>query len=364
MPLDTPPPLHHATNSPTSNPSTRITKTHTPSRASLDENHQSNHTHTVAGGKGKARAQDAILKPEWNHTYNEPFDREEGEGEEWCLICHSSGVWDRTVLPICLHSQFCFGCILRWSNMKPTCPLCLAKIGEFVIHDIRSDWDYIRYYLAPPRLPSCSTCTPPSDPSWATTRQRARQSRIATHADQEQILQFRKYIYRHSLYAKHVGSNAHTGYKPPPSPLQIKSNLSEWSRKITTFVRRELQLWPNVDAEFLAQYLVSLAQLFELASEEMANLLGEFVGGEEKGRHFAHELACWLRSRRERLEDYDNGPWLQYGTSTSDGSTRRKRRRIQEKEEEKEQGSREQVAQRRSRLLDRLERERALLFCK
>ncbi|CDR99534.1 hypothetical protein, partial [Sporisorium scitamineum] len=97
-------------------------------------------------GKGKARAEPHNIDLKSSHHYDdddeilsspqcdllmddEPDDQddhtsssatEEVDDEEssWCLICHTSPISDRTVLPQCLHSQFCFTCILRWIHIK------------------------------------------------------------------------------------------------------------------------------------------------------------------------------------------------------------------------------------------------------
>lgn len=71
-----------------------------------------------------------------------------------CLICLASSqdVEDRAILPACLHSLFCFPCILRWSQLKRSCPLCNRAIGPYLLHDVQSERDYKRYYLRPESL--------------------------------------------------------------------------------------------------------------------------------------------------------------------------------------------------------------------
>ncbi|GAK65195.1 uncharacterized protein PAN0_008c3412 [Moesziomyces antarcticus] len=290
--------------------------------------------------KGKRKASDAS-------------DTSTDDSSGWCLICHSDVV-DRTVLPRCLHSQFCFLCITRWCAIKPRCPLCQSDVGEYIIHAIRDDADYVRYHL-PPSLPSASM----SQGEVVRRRhivsqmQRARASRSHFEAS---ALERRKHIYRYGLYARHVGSNRHTSYRATPTPAQIKHDAATGgvvARRIASFVRRELQVWPHVDGEFLTRYLGSLLQVFGVSSDEAVRLLGEFLG-ERTARHLLHELECFLRSGKTELANYDASPWLQYPPPKNSVPAGRS--------EGTDGGEvREEVARRRQVLLDRLERERALL---
>lgn len=326
-----------------------------------------------SNGKGKSRAD------------TESIDE---SGGEWCLICHSSPLSDRTVLPTCLHAQFCFGCILRWANIKRKCPLCLADLGEYVIHQIRADDDFVRYFF-PPLPPSTTTASASSQVSSSAERassnaerrrvvrevQRARSLRhhpLTTDLEeqqQERALEFRKEIYRHGLYAKHVGSNRFTGYRVTPTPAQIKRSFTcddgdgKWGRRISTFTRRELSIWPNLDVEFLTKYIVSLLQVFDVTADETVRLVGEFLG-EKVGRHFLHELQCWLRSGKQRLSDYDRSPYLQYFPYRGKEERRGEGEGVSFSGEHngvRTESSREDVAARRATLLERLERERSML---
>ncbi len=189
-----------------------------------------------------------------DQTRDQPNSEQEEEDEPedvdtWCLICHSTPIVDRTVLPNCLHSQFCFECIVRWCTIKRRCPLCLAEIGDYVIHAIREDDDYLRYYLPP--LPLTQALAGIGAPSTAAlgvggsrrglvrqvqrARTQRRSSRAAGETDEEREreerrrLAKRKEIYRKGWYAKHVGSNRHTGYRPFPSPSEIRRSITTGS---------------------------------------------------------------------------------------------------------------------------------------
>ena len=90
------------------------------------------------------------------------------------------------------------------------CPLCSQAIGEYLIHSIRSRYDYRKHYLPPLR-----SSPPPSRPAQTNTvlqntRQRRRREREwgtrASESDEadklERSIAKRRWIYRHDLYAK------------------------------------------------------------------------------------------------------------------------------------------------------------------
>ncbi len=236
----------------------------------------------------------------------------EAELEASCIICLSY-LDDRTVLPVCRHAQFCFTCLLSWAQIKRKCPLCNAAIGEYVIHDIHADDDYQKYFLRPPAgeapilsadsatgvssasssrrssLPPSRTsatggsrpCTPtagsarPAAPPREALRAEAEFSRIDAEVAR------RRYVYRHRLYAKHVGTNRHTRFRASlrPQDFQVELHSSaagsgpsssfsasasagaagrsararevqaesakEALTRAATFVRRELRVWPK-----------------------------------------------------------------------------------------------------------------------
>lgn len=177
-------------------------------------------------------------------------------------------------------------------------------------------------------------------------------------------LERRRYIYRHELFAKHVGSNRHTQYRPCPTPAHVRHS-SDTARRIKLFLKRELSLWPQIDADFLTTYMLSLLQVFTIDADETVRLTSEFLG-ERTARHVLHELECFLRSGKRKLRFYDASPYLQYPPPRA-ATLKRRRERERERAEtapgETEEGSkrRRQVARRREVLLSRLERERALL---
>ncbi|KAF5368010.1 hypothetical protein D9758_004375 [Tetrapyrgos nigripes] len=256
------------------------------------------------------------LEKEKDASEEIPEDLEENN----CSICLQP-MRDRTLLPVCSH-EFCFECLLIWSEKSRRCPLCTQNMGEHVIHHIRGRYDYQKHYLPPLRskspqmLPMARTRAPTIHrriPREIRERSR-RERREREEADRlDRAIERRKWIYRHDLYAKHVPSNSYTRYRPCPTPGQFSSSQDLISRA-TSFLRRELRVWPDLDVEFLTTFTISLMKSIDIRSESAVKLLAEFLDIDEpyvEGRrhrnaeHFAHEVYSYLRSPFKDLFVYD-----------------------------------------------------------
>ncbi|TFK38568.1 hypothetical protein BDQ12DRAFT_651666, partial [Crucibulum laeve] len=260
-------------------------------------------------------------------TYDEDENAENTEDENNCSIC-LQGFVDRAVVPTCSH-EFCFECLNVWTEQSRRCPLCSQNIGEYLIHSIRSRYDYRKYYLTPLRKPS-----PSPVPALRNARQHVRRYRRErvwgrrreedrTEQDRLELsIAKRRWIYQHDLYAKHVASNAYTKYRPYPTPAQFATSQELISRT-TTFLRRELQVWEGLDVEFLTTIIISLMKSIDIRSESAVKLLSEFLdmdapyqpgGRQVNAEHFAHEVYCYVRSPFRDLFVYDTV--VQYDTSS------------------------------------------------
>ncbi|KAF7340843.1 E3 ubiquitin-protein ligase Topors [Mycena sanguinolenta] len=245
---------------------------------------------------------------------------EEEEDEDRCSICLQEVV-DRTIVPVCAH-EFCFDCIIVWTEQSRRCPLCSQGTGPFLIHNIRSRFDYQKHYLNP--LPSSPVPLQPLPLRVNRAhRRRPRESRQWGRRDRaesdeadrfEQSVAKRKWIYEHDLYAKHVASNAYTRYRPYPTPAQFAASPDLISRT-TTFLRRELQVWVNLDVEFLTSFTLSIMKAIDIRSESAVKLLSEFLdldapyvegGRHVNAEHFAHEIYSYVRSPYKDLFVYDS----------------------------------------------------------
>ncbi|KAG2130425.1 uncharacterized protein EDB93DRAFT_1213698 [Suillus bovinus] len=247
---------------------------------------------------------------------------DEDLGHDHCVICLQSLI-DRTVIPTCSH-EFCFECISIWAEQSQKCPLCSQLIGEYVIHHIRSQFDYQKHYLPPPR--SSSPQLLPTGESRVRVVRQARRNRYWGRRDRddadelERAIARRRWVYQNHLYAKHVASNSFTRYRPYPSPAQFAASPDMISRA-TIFLRRELRVWQNLDVEFLTTFIISLMKSIDIRAESAVKLLSEFldldtpyVEGQRhpNAEHFAHEIYCFIRSGRD-LSIYDK--LVQYDTS-------------------------------------------------
>ncbi|KAI0298217.1 hypothetical protein BC826DRAFT_1090733 [Russula brevipes] len=238
--------------------------------------------------------------------------------EDHCTICLQA-IADRAVIPTCSH-EFCFECLMIWSEQSRRCPLCAQTIGDYLIHHIRSSFDYQKHFLPP--LRTSPRPLPRADGARAALAHRRRErvwgprDRAAQdEADAlERAVSRRRWIYHHHLYAKHVASNKYTRYRPFPTPAQFAASQDLISRT-TVFLRRELLVWPNADVEFLVTFVISLMKSIDIRSESAIKLLAEFldmdapyVPGERhvNAEHFAHEIYCYLRSPYRDLGVYDS----------------------------------------------------------
>lgn len=256
----------------------------------LDESREPSSSH------GEKEDGDAIISSDMV----EEFD------EDSCLICLGN-IQDRTILPACQHSLFCFSCIMQWTAIHQRCPLCNTAIEGYVIHSIRNDDDYIRH-----RLPEKVTGTEKdcSDllsivasqaqsrsfrPHPYRTRPRYENYQQEASDRWEKQLSIRRRVYRQSLYCKHMGTNRSSRLAPPASPQTIAKTPS-LQQILLHFIRRELLAYPmtNLDVEFLATYSINVFRSLHVKSNESINLLADFLGM-EGAQHFCHEVYTFLR---------------------------------------------------------------------
>ncbi|KAK4053494.1 hypothetical protein OIV83_001661 [Microbotryomycetes sp. JL201] len=262
------------------------------------------------------------------HRVQEDDDDDE---EEHCAICLSP-IANKTVVSPCMHGQFCWGCMKAWSDQSRKCPLCLGPI-KLLFHTIRSPTDYAIHYLHTLTTASSSASddyahafasssnrargqVPLSLPRHALygRRQLKRQEDDATWRErkEERALERRRYIYREGLYAKHVASNRFTGFKPF-TPQQFANN-PDLKARVIKFVRRELQVFPNVDVTFLTTYFGSICSQLDLRSSAAVRLLSDFIPPDD-AEHLAHEIVMFARSPFQTLEGFDR--MIQYGRPVS-----------------------------------------------
>ena len=100
--------------------------------------------------------------------------------------------------------------LIHSEEQSRRCPLCSQAIGEYLIHSIRSRYDYRKHYLPPLRTSPLPSRPARTNAVLQTTRQRRRREREwgtrASESDEadklERSIAKRRWIYRHDLYAK------------------------------------------------------------------------------------------------------------------------------------------------------------------
>lgn len=285
-----------------------------------------------------------------------------------CLIC-LGGIVDQTVLPACLHSLFCFDCIIKWTNIHRRCPLCSAAIEGYLIHSIRSDHDYIRHYLTTingeeereERATSESALLRRQlqrrisrDPvtrevrydgeqrehcrarpishsterntgnEWGVSQAEERQRDAIANWDRR--LAFRSKVYREEMYCLHVGSNSTSKLRPTCQPSSIMNDKSVESA-LLSFIRRELLAYPiTIDVDFMARYIINVIKSFDIKSQKAIELISDFLGS-RGAQHFCHELYSFCRYigaprsyHRDKVKAFDE--WAQYPPSEQKQTTK------------------------------------------
>ncbi|QRV81533.1 E3 ubiquitin-protein ligase Topors [Ceratobasidium sp. AG-Ba] len=274
-----------------------------------------------------------VLKAEARERRNSDLDAkpenlaETDQDDEHCIICLHPVV-DRTVLINCAHDRMCFACIKQWSG-KLSFPCCLSIVtSSLVIANNRG----AVLYATRPSVRTSFTGFGPSTTIRSTFFLRFGQvlrlmsspslllrivqdTTTAEEAEQDEFdraVEMRRWVYRYGLFAKHVASNKHTRFRPNPTPQQISSS-QELQSRCQMFVRRELRVWPNLDIEFLTNFILSLAKAIDIRTEAAIKLISEFLdmGGRRSpaggtiAEHFVHELYSYLRSPFRDLPAYD-----------------------------------------------------------
>ncbi|EGG09428.1 uncharacterized protein MELLADRAFT_95890 [Melampsora larici-populina 98AG31] len=213
---------------------------------------------------------------------------------EKCAICLSE-TKDRTIIAPCYHSQYCFRCILVWSQKSRKCPLCLGPIDHF-LHHLSPNADYERYYPLPllqPEKPQPSTSThhlhQPSLPSRSVSDSKIREIQETKHALIS--LDRRKFIYRHGLYAKHIGANEFTCFRPI-CPSSFTRHFAEHKTRVTTFLRRELAVFEHLEGQIEARirYILQILLSLDCKSDSAIRLFTHYIAPNKKAIQLIHQL--------------------------------------------------------------------------
>ncbi|RDD37934.1 E3 ubiquitin-protein ligase Topors [Trichoplax sp. H2] len=221
---------------------------------------------------------------------------------------------------------FCFYCILQWSEVVQTCPLCKSEFTT-IIHTVKSDKDYQMYQLSQSdkkkeeviddgafRLDNrfrYRTTMTSGRPVRHQQSSSSRTSGVNGNASSSRYSQWgststrrkpiylrslerRRAIYAASLWVKGVASNGKTKYRDI-SPEFFRRNPA-CTHRLIPWISRELNvvLGNSGDAAFIRQLILSIIYKVDILSDEFREQLSHFLY--EKTNHFLHEFVNFARS--------------------------------------------------------------------
>lgn len=188
-----------------------------------------------------------------------------------------------TVLSGCYH-RFCFACILHWSQVSPTCPLCKRPLG-YLMYDITADGQYRTFY--------------PKDLNSSAPARSQLLDKFPTEAHRR-----RKAVYTKRLERLPVPKKKITAQQQP------LLNEQAWEKRIEPWVKRELQaVLSEEDVSLVLLLTRSLVLKFGTSSAELSISLRDFLF--EHTDTFISELDSFISSSLDvavydRLVEYQN----------------------------------------------------------
>jgi E3 ubiquitin-protein ligase Topors len=285
------------------------------------------------------------------------------ENTDKCPICLQkfSSQKSKSYASTCFHS-FCFECLLEWSKIKCSCPLCKQEFHR-IIYDLESILEYKQYILKPREYmnnaidiieynPSANSVhnaitNPPSKASWIVCKESA-------------PIQFRMLMYNNQWYTNpfqiqfdikitNIDLDSTNSLEDTPQTSQaitvnststgdvLSENLScisfkpvnkfrntsaKWfsknpacAHRLIQFLDRELRALGSIMPlnERLDRYkrpaflskIIHLLKSKDINSDEFLNELHEQIKPLSFAKHFQHELYAYAQSTSNDLIDYD-----------------------------------------------------------
>ncbi|XP_070564167.1 E3 ubiquitin-protein ligase Topors-like [Ptychodera flava] len=233
-----------------------------------------------------------------------------------CSIC--LGKFDnKSFTDACFHT-FCFVCILEWSKVKATCPLCKTSFNS-IIHNIKSNELYDQYYL--PVTENGSVRVGNSDAArfrYRTTQMDARRSQLlhrrnlivtrSRYRAQRKRFEVAAMERRRLVYA--------FGLRPQQNSSRRSSRLRDISaefyranpaciHRLVPWLRREMTvLFSNNESHvnFMTSMVLSYVSHVDMESEEFLQYLRPFLY--HRTEQFVSELISFARSLND-MTTYD-----------------------------------------------------------
>ncbi|KOS17596.1 putative RING finger protein [Escovopsis weberi] len=245
-----------------------------------------------------------------------------------CVICLEA-ITERCELNPCGHSNFDYNCLLNWLLEKQKCPLCKADAVE-VYHGPADD-----------RITSPIKLTRKRKPATSPSRSHLPSSLFLSRDETlfKAAIERRAMVYAHRRFSKHIGTNSISRFREL-TPVMFNSDPALVSRA-RMWMRRELHVFPflsrndeppssspaaalgrpqphhhhgrgNIvrlrehNAEYLLEFIVAVLKTVDIrgSAGQAEDMLADYLG-RDNAQLFLHELASWLRSPCDRLEDWD-----------------------------------------------------------
>eukprot|EP00126_Sphaerothecum_destruens_P003716 Sdes_comp17493_c0_seq1m6730 len=216
------------------------------------------------------------------------------EDNSFCCICLSK-CESLCFLNLCFH-EFCFSCILEWSEKSNQCPLCKTNFG-FVLHSLNAELDYQMFYFDSIKQPKDSDSDKypisslPIDLNPSELKFDDRFSSLFLpnenfSCSQSAFLK-RKLIYRKNIWAAGFDCEYR---RIALNPTMFSSKLSTpFTSRVFPFLRRDLIAILGIsDIEILFQHIVSLLCTFQINSTEFIQHTRPFLL--DHSEHFSHEF--------------------------------------------------------------------------
>jgi len=200
-----------------------------------------------------------------------------------------------TFLDICFH-QFCFVCILQWSEVNFKCPLCKSDFHS-LIYDVKSNTDYKRY----PLFPSTGGIKKFNNNNRTTTTTTTTNSSFrnnyigSSQPNIEEGLAFRSSVYAKGIRAIPMVA----AFKLFLNPIAINSNFNVWRLKLEPWIKRELRaIIPTTETGsliILQELIMEILRKHNIKTDPKVKAsLERFLF--HKTDHFIHELICFACS--------------------------------------------------------------------
>ncbi|KYK60791.1 hypothetical protein DCS_01929 [Drechmeria coniospora] len=251
-------------------------------------------------------------------------------GDDICVVCLDP-ITEFCQLHPCRHHNYHFGCIDEWLSIGPGCPICTSRVSR-IVHGPIGQQRTTEYRSSP-----TSTVVPRAA---AAFRGRAPQPQtVLSWSLEPEGLPFRRHVYRHLRYSKHVGANRTSGYREVTRDMFCDLRLGRpLLDRARIFLRRELRVFawlttPETDSlvpfagedggffrrrrmritvERMLGHIVVLLQRLEIRGSD-GSLEDDLTShlGRENARLLLHELLSFLRSPYVTLAEWDRN--VQYG---------------------------------------------------